>query len=254
MNLPNKKNIGERFWKNKETYKQQATIQKELCACFATTLFSYNYTLHSIFEIGCGTGFLTEEIFKNSLPNTYFVNDISPKMKSEIDSIVKQYCIQNYTFLEGDAEVIEFPKQLDAIISTSTFQWFYDLPLFFKKVADSLQSEGVFAFSTFGPQNFIEIREVLGKGLEYITEQKLREYLEEDFTIVDCGQWEETLWFDSPKEVLQHIKNTGVSVFGGSYFGKENLIDFTNTYIHKYSEDSKVHLTYNPMMIIAKKK
>lgn len=252
--LPDKHKIGERFWKNKETYKQQASVQKILCEYFTTTLISYDFPLQHILEIGCGTGFLTEEILKQIQPISYTANDIAENMKYEIDSIATKYHYPNLTFLAGDAEKIKFPKQLDTIISTSTLQWFYDIPSFFKKTHESLSSDGIFAFSTFGLQNFIEIKNTLEKGLDYLPEQKIKEYLEPYFTIINCSEWTENLWFNTPHDVLQHIKQTGVSGFGGTYFGKEKLKIFSSEYKKKYETENKVSLTYNPIIFIAKKK
>ena len=254
MIVTDKYKIGERFWKNKETYKQQASVQKILCECFASILFSYDFKVNSILEIGCGTGFLTEEILKHLKPEVYIANDISKQMEEEISWIAKAYNYSHLHFISGDAETIEFPQKTDCIISTSTIQWFYNLPEFFTKVYNNLHDSGIFACSTFGPQNFIEIRETLDKGLEYKTAEEIRAYLEPNFTIIDCIEWTEVLEFANPMEVIKHMKQTGVSGFGGRYFGKERLQKFVIDYDAKYSTNKAVTLTYNPIMFFAKKK
>lgn len=254
MTLPNTYLIGERFWKNKETYKQQATVQKILCECFAKTLQSYSFKLKHVFEIGCGTGFLTQELCAIPTISDLYINDVSPKMKFDIDQILTNSSIINYEFLAGNAETIEFPHHIDTILSTSTLQWFHSIPAFFIKAAQALPSKGVFAFSTFGPNNFIEIKHTLGKGLHYLSQTELLQYAQQHFDVIDCHEWEEKLWFDSPVDVLKHIKQTGVSGFGTSYFGKQKLQEFIAAYSSLYTTNNKVCLTYHPIMIFAQKK
>lgn len=254
MTLPNKHIIGERFWKNKETYKQQATVQKVLCECFATTLQSYSFPLHNVFEIGCGTGFLTQELCTIPSIQQLYVNDVSPKMQHDIDAILAQSNISQYEFIPGDAESITFPSLIDAIVSTSTLQWFHSIPAFFEKAAQSLSSQGILACSTFGPNNFIEIKQTLGKGLEYVSQTQIIAFAQQYFEVIDCHEWEEQLWFDTPLDVLQHIKQTGVSGFGNSYFGKQKLREFSSAYSTRYTSNNKVCLTYHPIMIFAQKK
>ncbi|HON52965.1 MAG TPA: methyltransferase domain-containing protein [Bacteroidales bacterium] len=254
MTLPDKHIIGERFWKNKETYKQEATVQKVLCECFAGTLQSYSFPLCNVFEIGCGTGFLTQELCSIPSIQKLYVNDVSPKMQQDIDAIIAQSKISDYVFIAGDAETIDFPSSIDAIVSTSTLQWFHSISSFFDKAALSLPSQGILAFSTFGPNNFIEIKQTLGKGLDYLSLNKLLEYVQKQFIIIDFHEWEEQLWFNSPIEILQHIKHTGVSGFGSSYFGRQKLQEFSAVYSSLYSNNNKVRLTYHPIMVFAQKK
>src|SRR5690606_5293290 len=152
-----------------------------------------------------------------------------------------------YEFIAGDAEKIQIPSNLDAVVSSSTFQWFHDLPSFFVKTYESLQKNGTLAFSTFGPNNFIEVRKITGHGLRYLTLAQLKALLQPYFTIEYAQEWTEKIMFDSPMEVLKHIQATGVNSTNNEFFGKEHLQNFVKTYNRMYNENFQVHLTYHPI-------
>lgn len=254
MNNLHKQNIGEQFWKKKDTYNQEAVVQKHLCDDFFSSLLSLSFAPTRVLEIGCGTGFMTKKLAKISTIDDLYVNDISEQMKSEIDKIISSSSIPNYTFLAGDAESIPFPAGIDTIVSTSAMQWFSNLHAFFKKVSSALPSQGIFAFSTFGTHNFMEIKRCLHISLHYTAYQEMLESLSHDFEIIKSKEWQEKLWFDSPKHVLRHIQNTGVGGLAQSYIGKQQLAEFAELYTRLFTTDNKAQLTYNPIIVIAKKK
>jgi malonyl-CoA O-methyltransferase len=56
-----------------------------------------------------------------------------------------------------------------------------------------------------------------------------------------------SLEFNSPKEVLKHIKNTGVNALSQTIWTKSDLINFEKNYPQTNQE--KFSLTYNPVYI-----
>lgn len=254
MNLPDKELVGKRFFKNKETYKEQALVQKKVSKELSRELCNHTKEFQNILEIGCGVGFLTDYLLSNCSIGKYFVNDIVPNMHTDITHVFEKNSFDWYEFISGDAEKIQIPSNLNAVASSSTFQWFHDLPSFFVKTYEALQKNGIFAFSTFGQNNFIEVRKITGHGLRYLTLAQLRALLQPYFTIEYAQEWTEKIMFDSPMEVLKHIQATGVNSTSNEFFGKEHLQNFTKMYNRLYNENFQVHLTYHPIIIIAKKK
>ncbi len=237
------------------TYSKEAVIQKQIAQRLITALKSKGLYNHSrLFEVGCGTGFLTQKIIESFNLDEYMVNDISSTAKLKIRELNTNYS-RSIEFLEGDAEEIDFPQNLNAVISSSTIQWFNDKQVFFEKVYQSLQTDGILAFSTFGCDNFKEIRNLTGVGLEYQCLYEITEMLSEKFNIIMSEEWIKTKEFDAPIDVLRHIKQTGVNGIQKTYFGKQQLNDFINGYHKQFSTHTgSVSLTYNPIIIIAQKK
>lgn len=237
------------------TYNETAVVQKQIAEKLIFELTSIGMPTQSrLFEVGCGTGFLTKNVIEAFEFDEFIVNDISTTAKYKIQELDK-YNNKHIKFIEGDAEEIDFPQNLNAIISSSTIQWFKNKKEFFNKVHENLKPNGIFAFSTFGCDNFKEIKSLTGVGLEYECLEELTGMLQEQFNILMCMEWIETKTFDSPLSVLRHIKQTGVNAIQHSYFGKKELNEFTEGYYKHFSNNrNDVRLSYNPIIIIAQKK
>ena len=71
-------------------------------------------------------------------------------------------------------------------------------------------------------------------------------YAEEEIVILPFG---------TPLEVLQHLKQTGVTGTEKRVWTRGRLQNFCNEYIRMYSNtDHSVSLTYHPIYIIARKR
>lgn len=159
-------------------------------------------------------------------------------------------------YLWGDAELLPLPGELDMIASASAVQWFDNLPLFIDRAVGSLCCGGYFAFTTFGTDNFREIRATTGEGLHYYTSEQLQELLTAaGYGIVETLEYTRHLPFDTPADVLRHIKATGVNSIRKARWGKQQLMDFETAYREHFSmPDGRVALTYHPILVLAQKK
>ncbi|NJO89582.1 MAG: methyltransferase domain-containing protein [Chloroflexia bacterium] len=207
MQLADKQIVKERFQKNYTTYNNQAVVQKQIASKLIHLMVKKHLVhFNSIVEIGCGTGFLTEEILRNLKVKQYIINDLTSTFSQSIKHLEGKYNFNNFVYKPGDAELVDFPKQLDAVFSTSTLQWFHNLELFFGKVKNMLNASGIFAFSTFGPDNFKELKATLDVGLKYISLSQLIQLIEADFDIIYSEEWNQISVFQNPIDVLRHIK------------------------------------------------
>lgn len=247
--------IKSRFSKSLSTYNQNATVQLTISNNLLSLIQDYAQgRIHNLLEIGCGTGFLTQGLIKKYPNADLWINDLVESTKYKLQSLAIEHNAK-LEFLPGDAELIAFPQNLDMICSSSTFQWFSNLPNFIKKVSASLPSNGILAFSTFGPDNFKEIRELLKLGLHYPLAKQITAWLSEDFDILHQSECTEIKCFKTALDVLKHIKLTGVNSLSKTNWTKKNLNDFQNHYRMAFSnEDDFLELTYHPIYIIAQKK
>jgi len=248
--------VKKRFGNKLSTYHHEAQVQKQIAFKLASLFFeTHDDSINRVLEIGCGTGFLTKQILTKGSINELFLNDIADSAFEETQKVLTKLNFKNYQFLTGDAEHIAFPTNIDVVFSSSCFHWFNDLQCFFRNMHEILNSNGYFVFSSYGEENFKEIKETLNIGLTYSSLQEQIDLLSPDFEIIHGEEWTEVIPFANPKEVLKHIKQTGVNALQKGFFGKERLQTFNDKYLSHFSNvDGSVNLTYHPLIIIARKK
>ena len=137
------------------------------------------------------------------------------------------------------------------IISNAVFQWFENLDKVLEYYSSLLKIDGIIAFSTFSPENFLEIREVTGLTLNYKNIDELKEIVEKNFEIIHIEKFNYKMNFSTPLQVLAHMKNTGVNSLTEKHWGIKNVKEFCDKYREKFPELS---LTYAPIIVVAKKK
>lgn len=235
--------VKQQFSKNLTNYEENAVVQMIMAEKLLNLLPKKEYK--NILEIGCGTGFLTKLINKNIKFENYTTIDIVGGCKDFIQSINP-----DINFIKGDIEKTEITEKYDLIISNAVFQWITDFEDFVKKLSSSLNNNGIIAFATFGKENFKEIKEVGKVSLDYYSKEEIKsllsnyniEHIEEEIIVKD---------FENIKNMLMHMKKTGVN----SLSEKTWSIKEVNAFIKHYKElyNDNVSLTYNPIYVIAKK-
>jgi len=248
-----KTTLGKRFGRAAATYSENASTQKIVAQRLSDYLLNFN-DLNKVLEVGCGTGFLTGEIIRSHARSQLYINDISEGMVKVTGQMLGQQGFTNWAPLVGDAELIPFPEKLDALFSSSAFQWFNDLPIFVDKAWNSLKKGGILAFSTFGPENFKEIRELAGNTLKYYEPRELEKILRTRFNVLHSSSAIMEEYFDSPLEVLSHIRLTGVNALPARQLSISEVKKLVGSYERKYKTlGCKITLTYNPIWILAVK-
>lgn len=239
----NPKLIKNKFKKSMDKYDENAVVQKLMAEKLAANLPEKSY--RKILELGCGTGILTRNLVSKITYTKYFANDIVEKSKFYIDKIVP-----DNIFICGNAQKIKLPSKVDLIISNAMFQWFSNLDKVLEYYGTLLNQGGTIAFSTFSPNNFLEIREITGLALDYKTTDEIRSILEKFFEVVYLETFEYKLNFNNPLEILAHMKNTGVNSLTGKQWGITDVKIFCDEYKKKFPDLS---LTYSPIIAICKK-
>lgn len=243
--------ITNRFTKAVGSYTQEASAQLQIAEKMAGLVSNiFTFPRSSIFEFGCGTGSYSRLLFKQLSPSCLLLNDICGGMRVCFEDLLDS----GVTFLEGDAETIALPQAQNLITSCSVLQWFSSPNRFFARCYDALAENGYLAFSTFGLENMQEIAQIAGSGLVYHTRKELESMLAPDFQLLHSEEEHITLFFDSPLQVLYHLKRTGVTGTSKRSWTKGELADFCRQYKEIFSVGDKVKLTYHPIYIIVKKK
>jgi malonyl-CoA O-methyltransferase len=250
----NKNIIHQRFSKALKTYDQYAVVQKSIAEKLMQLTKNYMPDCTSnVFEIGCGTGFLTEFLLQDTKPDHLICNDLIDECQKHIDIIASNHNVNNVSYTMGDIETIKLPENLDVIISASAFQWLTSLNNSITKFSNALKEGGLLSFSTFGKDNFREIKSITGTGLKYYSIDEWKSMLSNKFDVLHCKEEHIQVHFERPELVLSHIKKTGVNCFEGSSWNKSDLMKFVNEYRY-YKGSEGFSLTYNPIIIIAQNK
>ena len=112
----------------------------------------------------------------------------------------------------------------------------------------------VFGFSMFGEETYYQIRELTGAGLTYPSFTEVRDQVADNFKIVHADIERDHLYFDHPREILDHIRATGVGGVGGFNWTPRRLERFVDDYREKFSTEQGLMLSYVSYLIIAQKR
>lgn len=187
-----------------DEYDNYSSVQKKVAENLLNYMKKNKLTkdeIHSIFEIGCGTGIFTRKYIKEftSLKNL-ILND-----RFDVKAYINDISYDN--FIEGDILSTDLP-QSDLILSSSVFQWIYDTNKLLENIKNSTKK---LCFSTYISGNLIEIKDHFGISLEYKSLEELEEIAKKYFKEVSFYSETIKLNFESPIELLRHLKYTGVT-------------------------------------------
>ena len=262
----NKSQVALRFAQAGQSYTEHAIVQKQiaqhlfaLIGEYCPDLFKNQFSnqcldpLLNIFEIGCGSGNLSHLLLDNLQFQRLILNDLYAGIQQHFQTNL------NLEYLIGDIEQLEFPKSLDLIASSSALQWVSNLEAIFKKAFLALNPQAYFCFSTFGQQNLQEIKALTGQGLDYLSVENIQHLLEKNgFEILHISEQIAHLNFQHPKQVLQHLKATGVTATASNFrWTKQTLADFYQDYqqfsLSDEAGQQQYPLTYHPIYCIARR-
>lgn len=250
-----KSRVALRFAQAGQSYTEHAIAQKQICQYLMQLMLDHLPTRHQarVFEIGCGSGNLSHLLLQNLQIDQLILNDIYADVQRHFPQL------QQIDWRIGDIEQLELPTQLNLVTSSSALQWMTDLRAVFNKIACALVQDGFFCFSIFGQKNLKEIKALTGQGLEYHTLPELEHVLgQSGFDVLHLSEQIKTLHFSHPKQVLQHLKATGVTATSTSHrWTKHSLQQFYHDY-QQFSEtdqqgQTQYLLSYHPIYCIARR-
>lgn len=244
-----------RFGAGTATYTSQAGVQAEVVDHIMALCREEGVTGHivrsvnRVLEIGSGSGLLSRRIAKylNKAPLEMW--DLAAPMPADLPS--NRSC--NFVNCDAEMQIRScLPGSCDAIFSASTIQWFNSPERFMAAVARALVHGGFAVISTFVKGNLSQISDITGHSLPLPTAEEWFDMASRHFHVQRCLTFERDLDFETPIEVLRHLKLTGVNAITGG--GDANSL--ARRIISRYPMmlDGRYHLTYRPIIIILKRK
>lgn len=246
-----KQRIGKSFARHYGQYEDAAVVQRDMADRLAAVLAEHapQLAVQRALEIGIGTGFLTRHLAARFPEAEWWFNDLTPAAFDWIPVGLKQALT-----LEGDAEKLPYPHGLDLLASASALQWFDDLESFFPKAHGVMNAGGVLALASFGNRHFHELAAVTETPLRYPAPAAFADMARRaGFTILHTEDWEERLLFPSARDLLDHLRRTGVN--GASKAGistPAQLRAFETAYRAAHpAADGSLPLTYHAVLLVA---
>lgn len=199
----NKSRIRQAFQKALNDYDRHALIQQKMTINLMAHLQDYlpDMPLENVLELGCGSGMLSALLQKQISANYWLFNDLC-----DVQPQLAEKLPQSFDFYCGDAENFPFQRQFDLIASASAVQWFHQPDAFIAHCKTGLKANGLLAVATFGKDNLKEVRQITNIGLNYPTLSQWQTWLAKDFELLWCEDFKVILDFDTPLDVLKHLK------------------------------------------------
>jgi malonyl-CoA O-methyltransferase len=245
INVPDKNLIATAFRKSGKSYEEHAVVQKEMGQSLLELLLtaSDRRTFSRVLDVGCCTGYLTEQLCKKMAVSEIYLNDLVVRFCQQTSARVGSY-VHRAVELGGDIEDLALPENLDLILSSATLQWIGNLPQLLHRFRTALKPDGLLAVSIFGPGTMREIRQLTGRGLAYLPEAQLLSLARKHFTVLASESVRRVLYFDTAREVLQHVQATGVGGVSRHRWTKSSMSHFAREYHQQFGHSQGLPVTY----------
>ncbi len=243
--------VAQRFARHYDEYNECAHVQRAVATRLASLLVQSCPTLkvERGLEIGMGTGFLSQELYRLYPEAFWYYNDM---VEQAFEWIPKQ--VSTYECLLGDAEKLNFPHSIKLLATASTVQWFEHLLPFCSRACQAMGEGAIMAMSSFGPQHMEQLRELTGVGLDYLTRDQMGQLLAEaGWELLSSEEWVSELRFDSGRAVLEHLRQTGVNGLTTRPWTPRRLAEFHARYKTEFADaQGRLLLSYHPTLFIAR--
>lgn len=250
-----KEKIARCFRRSLPTYDEAARVQKDLAGRLLQSLDALpDISFRRVLEIGCCTGVLTEMLCSAKPVETLFINDLVPEFeKVTLNRLPRRESLHVNPFF-GDIETLALPPDIDLVISGATFQWLADLPAFLSRLGRELASGSYLAFSLFGPGTLQEFSLLTSVGLGYRSDQEVCSLLEGDFVLEEQRTYRDKLFFSSVREILYHIRATGVGGVSEYRWSRETLARFEKRYQQEFGDPKGLPVSYSCSCFVARRR
>ena len=244
-----------RFSSAVSTYESQAAVQADaidrlMDACKSLGISAaLTAAPDAVLEIGSGSGMLTRRLARLIGNASFHIWDLAAPVPANLPERL------NIMFQNCDAEMKIMqtsPRRYNMIFTASTVQWFNSPALFLKNCHRALTDGGILALTTYTEGNMHEISDITGITLPLLKPSRWQEMAEGMFDVLYSLSYERDLDFESPLEVLRHMKVTGVNSLSRSGRGAVSASEVIRRYPMRL--DGRYHLTYKPFIMILRKK
>lgn len=206
------------------------------------------------FEMGTGSGLLTERIDQLVEVDHWTLADLSPALLAQVPRLRDPHPELR---VEDASELSLEGLGIDLFVSSSAIQWLDDPCAYLERTVHELSARATVAVSTFGLDNLLELRQLTGQGLHYPSLATWRSTLQELGYPYEIHTERLVIPFSDPMAVLQHLRHTGTAQLPNApqqIHTPNQLRCFTKRYITNFADETgRVTLTFQPIYIIINK-
>ena len=221
-----KKNIRQHFERAANTYDAAAVLQREVATRLTARLDYIRQQPVRALDVGCGTGFITEDLLSRYPKAEVLALDLSLNMlqqtRSHKQGRWKKWLLparQSLLPLCADAEQLPLkPDSIDLLVSNLMLQWSNDLSQTLSGFHTVLAPNGLLLFSTFGTDTLKEMRQSWSQVDQQAHTSNFMDMHEIGDALLAAGFINPvtdreviTMTYRSVRQLMQDIKNIGAS-------------------------------------------
>ncbi|MCH5219267.1 MAG: DUF452 family protein [Muribaculaceae bacterium] len=228
------------------------------------TLDLINRHLFSLFRYAFGRGDITGNVIEVGYGKRFSLTRLwmpytDPRAKLRLWDLISAPAHsygKNVVTESCDAEV-RIRRQPSAstgfIFSSATVEWFCSVDGFLKECQRVLADNGYLILASFTADNMPEMKRAVGGSLQLPTEREWQKMISEYFEIVEFQTDTITLEFDSPAELLRHLRDGGLNGVSFHMSPVKTALKILRDYPQD-EETGKYTVTLSPVYVIARKK
>ena len=237
------------------SYDAAAVLQKRVREEMLDRLSLINIVPQAILDAGCGTGagsVALQKKFKRAQISSLDIAFNMLQKTAELQPFL-QKMLHKQQLICGDIESLPIASNsINLLWSNLALQWCNDLDAAFNEAARVLQPDGLYIFSTFGPDTLKELRAATHNGHTHVSRFIDMHDIGDALTragfsapVLDVEHY--TLTYDNVKGVMQDLKSIGASnaTFGRNrgLAGKDFLQNLTQNY-EQFRVNNKLPATF----------
>jgi malonyl-CoA O-methyltransferase len=211
--------VSQSFSQAASEYEQHAFIQQKVAEYLVERLDFIKVTPEMILDIGCGTGRMSHQLSQRYPNAMVYGLDIAYQMVNTSRQTAPKpwlWYAPKLFYMCADAERLPIAdNSMDLVISNLTLQW-CDAQAVFQEVARILKPDGVFLFSTLGPDTLHELRQSWAAVDEYTHVNFFLDMHDLGDTLYHSGLKDPVMdvdWFrfryDSVQDIMHGLKAIG---------------------------------------------
>ncbi len=218
-----KRQIEKKFSRAVDSYDGVAKVQKIAIDMALEVLDQNDLSVNRLLDLGSGTGLARQQLIRRFGRESYHAVDLSHAMlmhaQQQADCQINSIC----------ADIEQLPirnNTVSLIFSTSTLQWCKNTSLLLIDLKRALTADGLFVFSTFGPNTLAELRYAFA---QVDTEQHVQSFLSQSaiesaleqagFEQIDLQSSDCVIEYAHPLQLLRDIKAAGASYHNSHTIG-----------------------------------